>query len=81
MNNLLKVCLCIPVIYSVSGWTGTTWVDVRGAHNIRADTNETRIKFMHQATNGFYFSAEATQSHNESFFGDEDSRDGKEDGV
>ncbi|MBE8365835.1 hypothetical protein IQA89_18370, partial [Leptospira borgpetersenii serovar Balcanica] len=32
-------------------------------------------------TNGFYFSAEATQSHNESFFGDEDSRDGKEDGV
>lgn len=81
MNNILKGLLCFSVIYSSFGWSGNTWVDVRAAHNVRADSNETRIKFMHQANNGFYFSAEATQSHNDSFFGDEDSRDGKDEGV
>ncbi|HDT5423408.1 TPA: hypothetical protein QHJ63_002008 [Enterobacter hormaechei subsp. steigerwaltii] len=73
MKKIIIKATCISaLLLSTQGWCGNTSVDLRFGHNIRSDVNDSRIKVMHQANNGFYFSVEAAQNHNDTFFGDTD---------
>lgn len=73
MKKIIIKATCISaLLLSTQGWCGNTSVDLRFGHNTRSDVNDSRIKVMHQANNGFYFSVEAAQNHNDTFFGDTD---------
>jgi hypothetical protein len=73
MKNIIIKATCISALFiSGQAWCGNTSVDLRFGHNTRSDVNDSRIKVMHQADNGFYFSVEAAQNHNDTFFGDTD---------
>ncbi len=68
MKKTIIKATCISVLLlSTQGWCGNTSVDLRFGHNTRSDVNDSRIKVMHQANNGFYFSVEAAQNHNDTF--------------
>lgn len=71
-KTIIKVTCISALLLSTQGWCGNTSVDLRFGHNTRSDVNDSRIKVMHQADNGFYFSVEAAQNHNDTFFGDTD---------
>lgn len=63
MKKIIIKATCISaLLLSTQGWCGNTSVDLRFGHNTRADVNDSRIKVMHQANNGFYFSVEAAQT-------------------
>ena len=71
-KTIIKATCISALLLSTQGWCGNTSVDLRFGHNTRSDVNDSRIKVMHQANNGFYFSVEAAQNHNDTFFGDTD---------
>ncbi|VEB92976.1 Uncharacterised protein [Citrobacter koseri] len=63
MNKpLIKLSLLSALLISSQGWCGNTSVDLRFGHNTNSEANDSRIKVMHQADNGFYFSVEAAQT-------------------
>lgn len=67
MKNLIRTCSLSALLISSRGWCGNTAVDLRFGHNTNSDVNDSRIKVMHRADNGFYFSVEAAQNHNDTF--------------
>ena len=82
MNKpLIKLSLLSALLISSQGWCGNTSVDLRFGHNTNSEANDSRIKVMHQADNGFYFSVEAAQNHNDTFFGDTDRYSSDDKGV
>ncbi|WP_414641550.1 hypothetical protein [Buttiauxella sp.] len=76
-----KIALLTSLIISNAAWCATTAVDVRFGHNTNSDVNDSRIKVMHQADNGFYSSVEAAQNHNDTFFGDTDRLNSEDKGL
>lgn len=79
--TIIKATCISTLLLSAQGWCGSTSVDLRFGHNTRSDVNDSRIKMMHQANNGFYFSVEAAQNHNDTFFGDTDRYNPDEKGL
>lgn len=61
-KTIIKATCISALLLSTQGWCGNTSVDLRFGHNTRSDVNDSRIKVMHQANNGFYFSVEAAQT-------------------
>lgn len=54
MKKIIIKATCISaLLLSTQGWCGNTSVDLRFGHNTRSDVNDSRIKVMHQANNGF----------------------------
>ncbi|MED5758830.1 hypothetical protein VZ191_10720, partial [Enterobacter roggenkampii] len=53
-KTIIKATCISALLLSTQGWCGNTSVDLRFGHNTRSDVNDSRIKVMHQANNGFY---------------------------
>lgn len=81
MKTHSKTLLITTLLASLPAWCANTSVDLRFGHNTNSDANDSRIKVMHQADNGFYFSVEAAQNHNDTVFGDTDSQNKDDKGV
>ncbi|ANW26779.1 hypothetical protein G3U99_20985 [Vibrio coralliilyticus OCN008] len=81
MKTQTLLCAALITTASVPAMAGDTKLDVRFGYNTTSENRDSRVKFMHTFDNGFYFSAEAAQLHNDSYFGGNDSNDDGKNGL
>ncbi|MDC5818962.1 oligogalacturonate-specific porin KdgM family protein [Vibrio europaeus] len=75
------ICAALLAGASTSAIAGETKLDVRFGYNTTSENRDSRVKFMHTFDNGFYFSAEAAQLHNDAYFGSNDANNPDKNGL
>ncbi|MGF1682784.1 oligogalacturonate-specific porin KdgM family protein [Photobacterium minamisatsumaniensis] len=81
MKKHTLICAALLASTAYPTFAGETKLDVRLGYNTTSENKDSRVKFMHTFDNGFYFSAEAAQIHNDSYFGGNDSNDEDKNGL
>ncbi|WP_108652810.1 oligogalacturonate-specific porin KdgM family protein [Dongshaea marina] len=81
MKTQLLACATALTLGTTPALAGDTKLDVRFGYNTTSENKDSRVKFMHTFNSGFYFSAEAAQSHNDGYFSGNDSNDPEIEGT